>query len=218
MKGMLIKDFKLLATQKRTIGLFGVIGLMLIVTNMDPGFVLAYLTFLCCNLALSTISYDNIDNGNTFLFTLPISRRGYVSEKYLFSIGIGTAAWFVSGALCLLIGLIQKTGMDVSEFVVYAPVYLLLAFLMAAFMIPIQLKFGAERARTILVGMVGGLFLVVVLTGRAIKKLGLDVEKLFHAFGGLGIGTILLVICILVIGLTAVSWRISCRIMEKKEF
>ena len=101
---------------------------------------------------------------------------------------------------------------------VYAPVYLLLAFLMAAFMIPIQLKFGAERARTILVGMVGGLFLVVVLTGRAIKKLGLDVEKLFHAFGGLGIGTILLVICILVIGLTAVSWRISCRIMEKKEF
>ena len=33
---------------------------------------------------MSSISYDEFDNGNAFLFSLPITRKDYVLEKYIF--------------------------------------------------------------------------------------------------------------------------------------
>lgn len=218
MKGMLIKDIKLLKNQKNSILLFGVIGLTCIFANMDVGFVLAYLTFLCCNLAVSTISYDNLDNGNAFLFTLPVSRRGYVTEKYLFSIGFGAVAWMIAVCLCLLIGTLQETGLDIREFMITAPVYLLMAFLLAAFVVPVQLKFGAEQARIIITMVMGGSFVLIVLAERAVRRFAIDVDEMFRALTGLSVGKTVGMVCLLVLLLTVLSWFISCRILEKKEF
>ena len=42
-----------------------------------------YVTFIFTLFTVSTISYDEYDNGYPFLFTLPITRRQYVNEKYV---------------------------------------------------------------------------------------------------------------------------------------
>lgn len=215
---MLIKDMKLLKNQRNSILLFGVIGLTCIFANMDVGFVLGYLTFLCCNLAVSTISYDNMNNGNAFLFTLPISRRGYVTEKYLFSIGIGAVAWMIAVCLCLLIGTLQKTGLDIRGFMITAPVYLMTAFLLAAFIIPVQLKFGAEQARIVIAAATGGIFVLIVLAERAVRRLAIDADEMFRALAGLSFREAAGLGCLLVLLLTVLSWHIACRILEEKEF
>jgi len=49
-------------------------------------FIIAYITVMVGILTLTTISYDEFENGMGYLFMLPVSRREYVGEKYLFSI------------------------------------------------------------------------------------------------------------------------------------
>lgn len=58
---------------------------------------------ICSMFSLSTISYDEFDNGNAFLFSLPITRKGYVIEKYIFGIMLGVISLILSTIIaCIL--------------------------------------------------------------------------------------------------------------------
>ena len=97
MKGLLIKDWKLLKNQGRFF-------LMILAASLIPlffsqnyvNFITSYLTFIFSVFVLSTLSYDSYDNGMIFLLSLPVSRRIYVQEKYLFSLLLASGAWLVS--------------------------------------------------------------------------------------------------------------------------
>ena len=79
MKGLLIKDFYL-ATQNR-IFLY-LTGAIVVAMVFMPGgsveFMIPYLAFMLVTDALSTISYDEFDNGYKALFTLPKIGRAHV--------------------------------------------------------------------------------------------------------------------------------------------
>ena len=92
MKGLLVKDFKLIKLQKNFFIVIIAIAIGLAVINDSPTFMLGFLTFVVSMFTLSTITYDEFDNGNAFLFTLPISRKSYVVEKYGFSFLVGTGS------------------------------------------------------------------------------------------------------------------------------
>ena len=62
--------------------------ILLIVIGMisfteDVSFPLGFLTFALSLFTLSTISYDEFDNGYAFLFTLPITPSGLCAGKIL---------------------------------------------------------------------------------------------------------------------------------------
>ena len=72
MKGLLIKDYKLMKNQK---GYFIVLFLLCVVFAAREGgesFCVGFITYVCSLFCISTISYDEFDNGNAFLFTLPL--------------------------------------------------------------------------------------------------------------------------------------------------
>ena len=73
MKGLLIKDFKLMMMQKNFFAMIVVIAVVMTVFTDDIAFPLGFLTFVVSMFTLSTISYDEFDNGNAFLFSLPVS-------------------------------------------------------------------------------------------------------------------------------------------------
>ena len=82
MKGLLIKDFQLMKNQgKILIAILVVIAAFGIIADGNSSFLTAYITIFLALFTTSTISYDEYDSGYLFLFTLPISRRGYVTEK-----------------------------------------------------------------------------------------------------------------------------------------
>ena len=62
---------------------------LFLVIYKDSLFVISYAAILFTILAISTLSYDEYENGMSFLFTLPFSRNTYVVEKYLFGM-LGT--------------------------------------------------------------------------------------------------------------------------------
>ena len=77
MKGLIIKDFQLLFSNKRI--LYIVFAIALFSAMMGDGITLTYISsFVAVMLqvsALATISYDNYQHGNTFLMTLPLRRK-----------------------------------------------------------------------------------------------------------------------------------------------
>ena len=61
MKGLLIKDFCLLRNQNRTVPIFLVLAVWFAVMNQIT-FCISFLTMMSAILAMSTCSYDELDN------------------------------------------------------------------------------------------------------------------------------------------------------------
>ena len=85
MKGLLIKDFKLLKVQKNffLLILCITIGMEIFTNSASSSFIIGFLSFVATLFTLSSISYDEFDNGNAFLFSLPITRKSYVTEIWI---------------------------------------------------------------------------------------------------------------------------------------
>lgn len=81
MKGLLIKDFKLLKGQKNFFMAITAISIIMIIVSPGTSFPIGLLGFVGALFSLSSISYDEFDNGNAFLFSLPITRKDYVLEN-----------------------------------------------------------------------------------------------------------------------------------------
>ena len=76
MTGCLIKDLMLIKNQKQFLVIIGVIGLMMLIIYDNPSFVFGYLTVMLSFLPITTLAYDDAENGAAYLFSLPVTRRG----------------------------------------------------------------------------------------------------------------------------------------------
>ena len=105
MSGLLEKDICLLLKGHRnTMILFLMICVFLGLSQTDT-FILGYFPFLMIVLLIGTLSCDEADNGLPFLFTLPIDRKLYIREKYLFCVA-GTVVSFVLAWALYLVSLL----------------------------------------------------------------------------------------------------------------
>ena len=69
MKGLLVKDFKLMMLQRNFFLLILVIVIGMMAFTDDVVFPLGFLSFVVSLFTLSTISYDDFDNGNAVSYT-----------------------------------------------------------------------------------------------------------------------------------------------------
>ena len=95
MKGLFIKDIALMKHNKRLLMIIFLTVLFLLMSGMNSSFLMGYMPFICCILTMGTISYDEYENGLPFLFTLPVSRKEYVKEKFLLGFLTGGAGFLV---------------------------------------------------------------------------------------------------------------------------
>ena len=86
MKGMLIKDFCILKLQKNAVLVLLAMCVVFTVFMKSPTYIVNLFPMYGFLLVLGTLTYDEFDRGYSFLFTLPVSRRGYVKEKYVFGL------------------------------------------------------------------------------------------------------------------------------------
>ncbi len=68
MKGLLIKDWKLLLRNQKSFLVIMSVMMVLYMAIGNPVFVISYTPMLCVFVALSTITYDMFDNGAAFFF------------------------------------------------------------------------------------------------------------------------------------------------------
>lgn len=218
MKGMLMKDFMLLKNQKQFFVVILVFAFMFFGMYDDTTFAFTYIVVLCTLFTISTISYDEYDNGMSYLFTLPISRKGYVKEKYVFGIIAIFIALVTSTVLDFVFQMVKNQKYSAQGLLIQICISLMVAMLMLAFSLPIQLKFGAEKSRIALLAVFGCIAAVGFVVVKLAESMNLDIGAIVAKLNGMSpqilvVGGILAGILLL-----AVSYLISLKIMMEKQF
>ena len=186
--------------------------------DFDYYFLIGYFMFICSLFTISTISYDEFDNGNAFLFTLPFSRSRYVEEKYCFGILAGTCSWFLSFVITTIIQMINFNNFIFSDWMLSTLVMLPIMFVMLAILIPFQLKYGSENGRIAIIIFLGGGFVVCYLLANLLAQSQINFNSLISFINNVDPLIILLIIFAICLAILFVSMKISKRIVLKKEF
>lgn len=215
MRGLLLMDFKFLKRQTKFLVIVGLLVFVFLFNKDMSSFGVAYATMLFGIFAVNSIYYDEANNGNAFLFTLPFSRKEYVFSKYLFGMIIGGGAWILSNLIGIGYLSMANTGINIAEWFAINVVYLILLLVMLSFMFPIQFKFGMEKSRLVMLILVVLVFMLMnALTG------GNHMDQLNEGMAFLErINPVVLFggALVAVLAFTGVSVVLSMRIVEKKQ-
>lgn len=216
MKGLLLKDLLILANQKKTILMIFILGIAMALA-MQTASVISYFMMFGCILALGTFSYDEADNGYSFLFTLPVSRKTYVREKYLFMTG-WTLICAVVGIICcslLILTGLGKPGSGWQDIPEYFFPMLSLILVIIAVSVPLRIKYGSEKSRIVIYIIAGAGVLISLLITRLSDSFGAPVKAFLT---GLDPAVILPVFLAFSVILVLISERITQRIIARKEY
>ena len=211
MRGLMQKDLCLLLQRSRVLFILVGVG-VLMGFSTDGSFVVGYLTLICAILTVGTISYDEFDNGYPFLMTLPITKKTYVIGKYLFCLFGGLTGWVVSVVIYLCCIVIKGNAIAASnllEILAFIPIL----GLITAIMLPLQLKYGAEKSRIVIAVVAGGVWALGYL-GNGFLPDHTQIPAFLLRLGDVLIPLLLLVICLVML---AFSYLISLHVMKKKE-
>ncbi len=173
MTGLLIKDLKIMKSQFRFMIVAVFAGFAMMVGYGSVHFVATYLTVMGLMMVLNTISYDEFDNGFAFLFTLPVTRKMYVAEKYVLELLFSFLCCLVSCLLQILLQMKDFQGRfltaalqpDLWIFGLGSWMGILLA---TSVMLPLYLKYSGEKGRVILLGIAG----LLIAMGFVLAKAG----------------------------------------------
>lgn len=216
-KGLLIKDWKLISNQ-RQFGVIVILFYLFFTLTQQASFAIGYCTVMLAFSTLTTLSYDELDNGAAYLFTMPIVRKDYVREKYLFAFFIITIPWAAMNVISYTICVIRAEDLELAGYLAASVATLLVAYFMVAIEMPIQLKYGAEKSRLVIMVSIGVTFILAYI----IYQIGLDMlTNISHTLDNLsksGIGALFVILVICTIVLITISYLISKHIVEHREF
>ena len=222
MKGLLIKDIRLMRSQGAVLlAMLILVALFLGVVSSDvePFFVVAYITIFLSIFVASTISYDEYDNGYLFLMTLPVTRKNYVNEKYIFGILISIFAWCVGMAAGTALMIAQGAKTGAGEWIGGNLMYICIAWVFMSIMMPLRLRFDSEKARYANIIM----FALIAAVAYGVSKISQyvpenilrNVSAFFNTLGNNGI----LALCAgIAVAALLISYICSRHIMAKKDF
>lgn len=218
MKGLLIKDIKLMLGQKKFFIVVVGMGIFFMLTNENPVSGVSYITMLLSIFTLSTISYDEFDNGMSFLMTLPIERKTYVREKYVFAGLTSVLSAVGTSVLAYITGIVLEKPVDMTEVVGIACLIILVSWLMLAITIPLQIKYGAEKGRIAMILAVGALFGMFYVLAKVFSSTGADMNGVVVFLTSLEPWQIVLGAVVVTVILLIISYAICVRIINKKEY
>ena len=217
MAGLIEKDIRILLQRKQVIVLFMVIAIIL-GFSMGGTFVVGYTTFCILILAVSTISYDEFDNGFSFLMTLPVTRQIYVMEKYILCAICGVVAWVFSLVICICENQYKQAIVVTEDLFIEAVIMLPAVLLVMDMMIPVQLKYGSEKSRVVMITIIGIVMVVGIGVKKVVETLDLPLALLFEKLQGITDMQMLIGCIVFTIVATLLSFLISVKIMNNKEF
>lgn len=157
-------------------------------------------------VCLSSISYDEMDQGNLTIFSFPIERKTYVQEKYVYGLLLLLSALLLS-TLFLLPWFSWKS--IASNMIMFG-----IGLLFLAVSLPFQLKYGHEKGRLVML-----LVLMILAGGLVVIDVVIDINGSLKQW--LETNSLVLDARIyfgFVVFAYIISLRISISIMEKKEF
>ena len=219
-RGLLEKDFRLFFRQGGNLFLVLVfVALFFILTGKTAAaFIAMYIPSVLAIYSGNTISYDENGHGYTYLFSLPVNKKIYVREKYIFSFIMTACGWCI-GMICAGIMVLinpeevfdlEMLAMELITFFVFQAI--------AGIMIAIRIRFEGEKGRIVLPIAILIIFAICYTIG-SILKTNLELkESILNVIGGTGDLEIAIALIVLSLLVWYASYKYSMRVMRKKEF
>jgi len=204
MKGLLLKDFYQAAKYCRSYLLIclGFMGISLI----DPSsnnFFLVYPCVMASMIPVNLIAYDTSSRWEVMSLTMPYSRTQLVSAKYLVGLLCEIGVILLT-ALCYGLKMGTTGSFSVTELGELAVTLVCLTLLLPALMLPLVFKLGVEKGRIFYLCSVGAIAAAFALVGTGQLQWEISLPPF-----ALPLVTIVLYI---------LSWRLSIRFYEKRDF
>ncbi len=210
MLGLIKKDFLLIKANSKSMVIIFIVYLMLAFQGIfDVTFIVPLIGIM---LFISTFSYDDFNNWNSYAVTLPNGRKNVVRAKYIASI-ILTA---ILGVAALTIGVgisyIKTNSINLDEIMSSLMGTILSSVIIISLLYPIVFKFGATNGRIILFAVVFGVAGIGALIAQFV-----DMTFIINMINGLDSYSLIAIPIISVI-LLVISYLISNRVYQHKEF
>lgn len=201
MKGLLVKDFRLLSSVGRLYFIF--ISVMLVLSFFTyTGFMAAYAVIFISVLAPNTVAYDERDRWEKFALTLPITKAQYASSKYLLSLILSLSVVIIATISSLI-----KNGFGTAVFAYFTTVFAV-SLVYPAISLPIVLRFGYSKGKLPLV------IFAALLGGSGVILARADYGNIYIAKED---NYIYLILFLAVAILFSVSWFVAVKLYKNKD-
>ena len=214
MTGLLYKDFLALKGHLSTYVVFFVIyGGLCIAGVFSPSVLAGMVVLISIITPMTTVTSDDISRWNRFAIATPACRRGVVAGKYLFTLLMVLLSTAVVSLLMVALSPTGRLDAPLGEVLLAVLACGGIALLMNAVVLPLLLKFGAEKARMVsmalFLAVFGGFALVGLAAGNGFT-LPAPPAWLIAALPGL--------LALLAVGGFVLSYFIAQAVYAKKEF
>ena len=221
-KGLLKKDLYNLASYKTSI----IIMILFCGIAIIGSKAFMYGPIIICTMvgmiALSTFNYDEMTKSNKYILTLPTNRKEIVKAKYILAIGSAIVGGIIGIILTIAIANIINyirpediINIDYKELLISSIGGMFGIGLIQSIQIPSIYKWGAEKGRIQMFILVFGI--VAIVSGLVFllmkMNISLNMELIEMFLNNFGILLLLVIIALMYF----ISYKISCKIYNKKE-
>ena len=217
MKGLVIKDLRLAIQRRQTLLIYLIISVIMGM-SLDAGFVIAYMTMLMGIISSGTISYDEYDNGFPFLFSLPVDCKTYVAEKFIFTLLMEVFGRIYGTAVMFILGLVTGKPIETEGLAAVLLMTVCIISIMCFAMIFIQLKYGSEKARTVMFIIYGVVAAIALAVKGFAEKLGPRISSFVAALDKINPWVIAGCLAAITAVVCYVIYLATVKMMDKKEF
>ncbi len=207
MKGLLLKDLYMMKKYCRSYLIIAVVFIAVSFVSDSNLFFIFYPCMLCGMIPVNLLGYDERSRWLQYSETTPYTKGQIVSGKYL--IGLGTQI-----AMLTVTGIAQAIRMSISntfqlnEYIVLMMLLLIIASITSSICLPFMFKWGVEKGRIAYYFMIG-----MVCAGSIISSSLLFKEMQAE----IKLNGILPIVCLIGIGIYALSWYLSVVFYKKRE-
>ena len=219
MKALFIKDIRIVLKQKRVLicAFFAVITILAFATD-NSMYAVAFVLFLVPTMMLTTISYDTFENGMSYIMSLPVSVKDYVTEKYILTVA---SSLIFNIMATILINVVLSIGKGVGimplELIVNAMLAQFMVLIYISLVLPVDIRFGTDKGMIIVVLMAVVIGAVGPMLGNINVDSGLMYKLSESEITSVPVNTALLLMS--VGGIFAiVSYFISVKLMKQMEY
>ena len=210
MLGLIKKDFLLIKANLKSMIIIFVIYIMLAFQGtFDVTFIIPLIGIM---LFISTFSYDDFNNWNSYAVTLPDGRKNVVRAKYIASIILTIILAVAALAIGIGISYTKTNSINLDEIISSLMGTMLSNVIIISLLYPIVFKFGATNGRIILFAVVFGAAGIGALIAQFV-----DMTSIINIINRLDNYSLIAIPIISVI-LLGISYLISNKIYQNKEF
>ena len=210
MLGLIKKDFLLIKANLKSMAMIFIVYLILAFQGtFDVIFIIPLIGIM---LFISTFSYDDFNNWNSYAVTLPNGRKNVVRAKYIASIILTIILAIVSLTIGIGISYTKTNSINLDEIISSLMGTMLSSIIIISLLYPIVFKFGATNGRIILFAVVFGIAGIGALIAQFV-----DMTSIINMINRLDSYSLIAIPIISAI-LLGISYLISNKIYQNKEF